>query len=179
VQDLEKIVCAVNHTDVNYEGIQQFEKKDRGYGKNPTGVGISSLNYCPAASFGTLQSETEDKVKFYGCLCWSEKTIPNQDFLDNKLCCGLPLTDKMSKNSDELMKSIYPLRIHQLTPLRVLHRRSAAVREKLILSVTSQRIDDHWFRLHLSTSAGTCEFSAVVFFLFFLIIANFLMIIIY
>ena len=51
--------------------------------------------------------------------------------------------------------AIYPLEMHQSTPLRVLHRRAAAVRVRHVLSLKSDRIDDHWFRLSLSTTAGT------------------------
>jgi tRNA U54 and U55 pseudouridine synthase Pus10 len=112
------------------------------YGKNTNGVGISGLTYCHASSFSNLQSETEDKVKFYGCLCWSSLAIPSQAYLDEKLI------------KSETEGSIYPLRIEQSTPLRVLHRRSAGSRIRHVLSLNAKRIDEHWFRLHLSTSAG-------------------------
>jgi tRNA U54 and U55 pseudouridine synthase Pus10 len=108
------------------------------YGLNPNGVGISGLDFCPSSSYRNLQSETEDKVKFYGCLCWCEKEIKSQQQLD-----------------DLLHTAVYPLEIHQATPLRVLHRRSTAVRIRHVLSLKSRRIDNHWFRLSLSTSAGT------------------------
>lgn len=114
------------------------------YGLNPRGVGVSGLVYCRSSLFGSLQAETEDKVKFYSCLCWSQKAIPSQKYLEDKLING---------SSDG--KSIYPLRIEQLTPLRVLHRRSADSRARHVLSLNAKRIDNHWFRLHLSTSAGT------------------------
>ena len=114
------------------------------YGLNPLGVGISGLVYCRSSLFGSLQAETEDKVKFYSCLCWSQKAISSQKYLEDKLI-----------NGTSYGKSIYPLRIEQLTPLRVLHRRSADSRVRHVLSLNAKRIDDHWFRLHLSTSAGT------------------------
>ena len=49
----------------------------------------------------------------------------------------------------------FPLTIRQRTPLRVLHRRANAIRERQILDVRASRIDTHHFRLELSTQAGT------------------------
>ena len=113
------------------------------YGLNPHGVGVSGLAFCRSSCYSTLQSETEDKVKFYGCLCWSHNIIPHQESLEQKLKTGAGC------------EGTYPLQIEQSTPLRVLHRRSAGVRIRHVLSLTAHRIDDHFFRLHLSTSAGT------------------------
>ena len=48
-----------------------------------------------------------------------------------------------------------PITIHQKTPLRVLHRRANIIRERKVLQVKAIRIDDHHFRLELSTEAGT------------------------
>ena len=123
--------------------VNESPRKHVQYGINPRGVGISGLSYCHSSSFSNLQSETEDKVKFYGCLCWSYEVIPNQTFLEEKLInCGTEGAN------------IYPLRIEQSTPLRVLHRRSAGSRTRYVLTLQAKRIDDHFFRLHLSTSAG-------------------------
>jgi len=51
--------------------------------------------------------------------------------------------------------TVFPLTIQQKTPLRVLHRRTNSVRERNILQAKATRIDDHHFRLELSTQAGT------------------------
>jgi len=117
------------------------------------GVGIdgSNLLYGNAKNFSGLQAETENKVKHYGCMCWSEKIIPTQDFLDAKF--SLPSSDT-SSNRIAISKE-NPLKIIQATPVRVLHRRSAANRERYIVSMKSKRINDHWFQLWVSTSAGT------------------------
>lgn len=120
--------------------VKETERKFVQYGKNKRGVGVSGLEITGSKSYSGLQSETEDKVKFYGCLCWSKNKIPSQEYLEEKLV----------QNG-----SIYPLEIAQSTPLRVLHRRSAAIRCRHVLSMKAKRIDDHWFRLSLSTSAGT------------------------
>jgi tRNA U54 and U55 pseudouridine synthase Pus10 len=50
--------------------------------------------------------------------------------------------------------SIYPWRIEQSTPLRVLHCCSAGLRIYHVLSLKAKRIDEDQFCLHLSTSAN-------------------------
>ena len=110
--------------------------------KNMSGVEISKLSFTNAKQFSNLQLETEDKVKHYACICWSQSKIPTQMHLDHKL------------NSQNINRK-HPLMIVQATPIRVLHRRSAANRIRYIVSLTSKRINDHWFQLWVSTSAGT------------------------
>jgi tRNA pseudouridine synthase 10 len=103
------------------------------------GVGISSdISFVPAVAFKQLQAETEDKIKYYGCLCWSEQVLPSSmDEIRNKL-------------------GSYPIQIQQVTPIRVLHRRSKLTRIRHILSMkVTDRIDDHYFRISISTDAGT------------------------
>eukprot|EP00804_Cyclotella_cryptica_P015861 CCRYP_006366-RA/>CCRYP_006366-RA protein AED:0.27 eAED:0.27 QI:0/-1/0/1/-1/1/1/0/813 len=124
---------------------------NRFYGCNVNGVGVSSLKLVSSNVFSTLQSETENKIKHYGCICWSELPIESEDELLQKLGCSP--WDK--EDDDESTNSNYPLKIHQSTPLRVLHRRSSEIRIRYVLSLSATRIDRHWFRLRLSTSAGT------------------------
>jgi len=45
--------------------------------------------------------------------------------------------------------------LKQKTPIRVLHRRTLAVRDKVIHSIVAEFIDNHWLRLKLVTQAGT------------------------
>jgi tRNA U54 and U55 pseudouridine synthase Pus10 len=109
------------------------------YGSNPTGVGVSALSIVSSASFKSLQAETESKVKHYGCLCWSE-TVLSTTVESIELDLGWS----------------FPVTIAQRTPLRVLHRRAPAVRQRHILTGSVvERVDDHYFRLRLSTDAGT------------------------
>jgi tRNA U54 and U55 pseudouridine synthase Pus10 len=109
------------------------------YGSNPTGVGVSALSLVSSVSFKSLQSETENKVKHYGCLCWSESVLS-------------PTVESIEKD----LGWSFPVAIAQRTPLRVLHRRAPAVRRRHILTGSVvERVDDHYFRLRLSTDAGT------------------------
>jgi tRNA pseudouridine(54/55) synthase len=134
VSTLKQIVDDVNHVTLEDDPIVPF----RTYGRNPMGVGISAdLRFVQSGAFSGLQNETESKTKFYGCLCWSHKVLPETDEAITHLLGAFPLT------------------IQQRTPIRVLHRRSNMVRERQVLSCKGHRVDDHYFRLHLSTSAGT------------------------
>ena len=102
------------------------------------GVGVSeSLCFVPASSFKNLQTEAENKVKHYECLCWSQEPILNANVLTKQL-------------------GSFPCEIQQQTPVRVLHRRANMVRIRHILSCRVMELldDRHYFRLHLSTDAG-------------------------
>ena len=120
---------------------------NRSYGND--GVGVSSLKFVPSNVFSTLQSETENKVKHYGCICHSELSLQSDTILCQKLGCS-PWETK-----DENDCTTYPLKIKQSTPLRVLHRRSSDVRIRYVLSLSARCIDQHWFQIRMSTSAGT------------------------
>jgi tRNA U54 and U55 pseudouridine synthase Pus10 len=133
-KQLQDMVQAVNHSQV----AKATPEATNYYGENPNGVGISpELKLCNASAFGGLQADTESKIKYYGCYCWSEKELPAEQ--------------------DDLtaLFGTYPVTIHQKTPLRVLHRRTNAVRIRQVLSLNAERIDDHHFRLVMGTQAGT------------------------
>jgi tRNA pseudouridine(54/55) synthase len=132
-QAMSEMVHEINHTTT-----EDTTAEPRSYGRNPMGVAISSdFNFTPSSSFGSLQAETEHKVKYYGCLCWSEDPLPDSDD---------ELNARMGK---------FPLEIQQPTPIRVLHRRPNMIRIRHVLTSKARRIDDHYFRLHISTDAGT------------------------
>ncbi|KAL3817339.1 hypothetical protein ACHAXA_006605, partial [Cyclostephanos tholiformis] len=133
-------------------------KPNRYHGCNPRGVGVSTpLVLVPSSAFYSLQLQTEEKVKCYGCVCWTSVAIVSDMDLVQKLGCKSwdMGEDDADKAADFSNKFNYPLEIHQVTPLRVLHRRSSNVRVRCILNLSACRISDHWFRLRMSTSAGT------------------------
>jgi len=133
IDALRVIAEEVNHFDKDHN-----TPEPRSYGRNRFGVGIApELQFVPASSFKQLQAETEEKVKHYGCYCWSEKPLPPSD-------------DALSAQLGS-----FPLEIRQRTPIRVLHRRANSVRVRHVLSCRAHRVDDHYFRLNLSTTAGT------------------------
>ena len=114
--------------------------RDRRYGRNPNGVDIANISYCTSTDYKGLQGETENKVKHYGCAVWCESPIKSQQDLDERL---------------GVHHGRYPMEIQQSTPLRVLHRRAAAVRSRHVLTLSARWVNEHWFGLHLSTTAGT------------------------
>jgi len=132
--DLDHAACGINSLKADDE---IWSRETGFYGRNVEGgVGVNELVYRPKASFGNLQADTEHKVKHYGCRCYSSQ----------------PLTPA---TLDQRLLRTSPLLIHQSTPVRVLHRRSNIVRKRYVLHVTPTFIDEHWFTLRLSTSAGT------------------------
>ena len=66
---------------------------------------------------------------------WSEKEITGEE-----LAC---------------LEGIKDLKLAQKTPIRVLHRRSLATRERLVHSMHSEAVDRHRFKLYLCCQAGT------------------------
>ena len=55
----------------------------------------------------------------------------------------------------EKLNSMKEFKIFQQTPIRVLHRRNNDTREKEIYSIESNKINDHFLILDLTTQAGT------------------------
>lgn len=82
-----------------------------------------------------MKEGEEEKTKTYSALIWTDKAIQKKDI--------------------EFLNDIKDLKIDQKTPLRVLHRRPLAVRARVIHSMETQYVDEHHFRLHLKTQAGT------------------------
>ena len=155
VRDLESMLHAINHTGQSMaSGDQQstiLPESTQYYGRSPRGVGVDpkTLGFAKAEVFKNLQSETEEKHKFYGCLCWSEEVLPPSEELRRRLTT-------LASSSEEDGKTLFPLELHQRTPIRVLHRRANIVRIRHILSCHHvERLEDHYFRLHISTDAGT------------------------
>ncbi|KAL3940730.1 MAG: hypothetical protein SGBAC_004781 [Bacillariaceae sp.] len=152
-EQLNEIVTTINYTTAATTTItpamidsDDSSKSALWHGQNPLGVGVcpEKLRLAPASAYSTLQSDTESKVKHYGCHCWSQRILPKGDEASN------------GKITASLFPEItLPFTIQQRTPLRVVHRRANLVRERQILQMAAWRVDDHHFRLELSTQAGT------------------------
>ena len=147
LKDLKQLVYTINHAtdDVNPTLLPESKQY---YGQSPLGVGVdpTTLSFAKADVFKNLQSETEHKHKFYGCLCWSQEVLPPLQ----------ELIQLLTTTNDGSGASLFPLELKQQTPIRVLHRRANAVRIRHVLSCHHvERLDDHYFRLHISTDAGT------------------------
>ena len=146
VNDLQDVVKSINHTDPGSNNAELMQISSQYFGCNPLGVGIDpdTFSFGPGEAFKNLQSETEQKHKYYGCLCWSQETLPPQTELERRL------------TMTAVGNTLFPLELQQQTPIRVLHRRANTVRIRHIVSCPLvERLDDHYFRLHISTDAGT------------------------
>ncbi|CDW74628.1 trna pseudouridine synthase pus10 [Stylonychia lemnae] len=86
--------------------------------------------------FDELKDIENSKAKAYCCVVWIQRKITKKE-LEKRLNCLLNIE------------------IKQTTPIRVLHRRSLMVRDKLIYKVHAEYINQHYFVLHVLASAGT------------------------
>ncbi|XP_005093417.2 tRNA pseudouridine synthase Pus10 [Aplysia californica] len=76
-----------------------------------------------------------DKTKKYSAFCWCERELTDADL--------------------EKLSAIKDLTLHQKTPLRVLHRRTAATRDRVVHSMRAEKLSPNRFKLQLTTQAGT------------------------
>ncbi|KAK7103628.1 tRNA pseudouridine synthase Pus10-like [Littorina saxatilis] len=98
-------------------------------------VAIRDLQIVTREDVGRLKEGEEDKSKSYVALCWCERPLTEEDM------------QKISEMKD--------LVLYQRTPIRVLHRRTLATRERTIYSMRMEPASGQHFTLHLSTQAGT------------------------
>lgn len=97
-------------------------------------IAVRQLTLVGKKAQAKLKEGEEEKQKHYKALIWAS--------------CELQEVDIASLSS----KNIH---IAQKTPVRVLHRRSIATRERTIYSMRGELVDSHHFFLHLVTQAGT------------------------
>ncbi|XP_023243978.1 putative tRNA pseudouridine synthase Pus10 [Centruroides sculpturatus] len=71
-------------------------------------------------------------------------------------CC---INKKLSDIDIEKLSLVKNLTLKQKTPIRVLHRRPLAMRERIIHSISATRLSDFIFQLHLVTQAGTYPYA--------------------
>ncbi|KAK3892758.1 hypothetical protein Pcinc_003346 [Petrolisthes cinctipes] len=82
-----------------------------------------------------LKEGEEEKTKTYCALCLSTQGY------------NTAALDKLNELSE--------VSVEQKTPLRVLHRRPLATRTRIVHTITAVPIDLHYFKLYLTTQAGT------------------------
>lgn len=98
-------------------------------------VQINNLRKVTKSIYGKIKEGEETKTKTYRCIVYSQKSLTANDLI------------KLTT-----MKSI---EIKQLTPLRVLHRRTLSCRKKKITNMKTQLINSHFFVLDITAQAGT------------------------
>ncbi|KAM9601452.1 tRNA pseudouridine synthase Pus10 isoform 1-T2 [Trichechus inunguis] len=98
-------------------------------------IQVRDLQLVTREAIGHMKEGEEEKTKTYSALIWTNKAIGKEDI--------------------EFLDDIKDLKIDQKTPLRVLHRRPLAVRTRIVHTMETRYVDEHHFRLHLKTQAGT------------------------
>ncbi|XP_062612720.1 tRNA pseudouridine synthase Pus10-like, partial [Saccostrea cucullata] len=98
-------------------------------------IKVRDLKIVDKKDVDKLKEGEIEKTKTYSALCWSKESLSEEQL--NKL------------------KEIKDLIIYQKTPIRVLHRRPLATRERIVYSMSAEKIDDLHFTLSHSTQAGT------------------------
>lgn len=104
-------------------------------------VAVRDLQVVSKEDTGVLKECEEDKMKRYVALCWSRDTVSDD--------CLASLSSKVN------------VTLKQKTPIRVLHRRTLATRERTVYNMSAERVGtvndvkSNYFALTLSTQAGT------------------------
>ncbi|XP_057188503.1 putative tRNA pseudouridine synthase Pus10 isoform X2 [Triplophysa rosa] len=98
-------------------------------------IRVRDLQIVTREATSRMKEGEEEKTKSYSALIWTEKAISDTDL--------------------EFLENMKNLKIAQKTPLRVLHRRPLAVRQRVIHSISATYLDTHHFTLKLCTQAGT------------------------
>ncbi|KAI4895556.1 hypothetical protein NFI96_027025 [Prochilodus magdalenae] len=106
-------------------------------------IRVRDLQIVTRDAMGRMKEGEEEKTKCYSALIWTKKPITNTDL--------------------DFIANIKELKIDQKTPLRVLHRRPLAVRQRVIHSMSASYLDTHHFRLQLHTQAGTTSVTVASF----------------
>ncbi|XP_072239728.1 tRNA pseudouridine synthase Pus10 [Leuresthes tenuis] len=103
--------------------------------KSSDKIRVRDLQIVTREAMCRMKEGEEEKTKSYTALVWTQKPIERDDitFIDN----------------------VKDLTLDQKTPLRVLHRRALAIRQRVIHSMTTRFLDSHHFYLGLKTQAGT------------------------
>uniref|UniRef100_A0A8C9R1H6 tRNA pseudouridine synthase Pus10 n=1 Tax=Scleropages formosus TaxID=113540 RepID=A0A8C9R1H6_SCLFO len=103
--------------------------------KSSSKIRVRDLQIVTREAVGHMKEGEEEKTKSYCALIWTQRPIEENDI--------------------EFLNDIKDLNIAQKTPLRVLHRRPLAVRQRVIHTMSAQYRDSHHFCLQLRTQAGT------------------------
>ena len=98
-------------------------------------VQVAHLQPITAAQTARLKEAEASKVKHYRALVWTSRRFTAAD--------------------RAALEAVRDLAVAQLTPLRVLHRRTLATRHKVVHSIAVEQLSPHFVVLSLRTSAGT------------------------
>ena len=128
-------VCELINARQNSLTQEQYQTIQEQINSHTNSIQIHDLRYCSAQGFEAMKAAAEEKKKTYICVVYTSK--------------------EMTPERLEALTSYKDLTIYQNTPIRVLHRRTLMVREKMIYSMTPHYINPHHFLCTIEASAGT------------------------
>ncbi|XP_012725276.2 putative tRNA pseudouridine synthase Pus10 [Fundulus heteroclitus] len=103
--------------------------------KSSDKVRVRDLQIVSREAMSRMKEGEEEKTKTYTALVWTQRAIEKEDI--------------------SFINDIKELTLDQKTPLRVLHRRALAIRQRVVHSMNVRFVDSHHFYLGLKTQAGT------------------------
>mmetsp|Transcript_5065 Transcript_5065/g.5187 ORF Transcript_5065/g.5187 Transcript_5065/m.5187 type:complete len:524 (+) Transcript_5065:187-1758(+) len=133
----ENLQAAIDHVST-----QSVDSLNR-YGD----VEMLMLRKADRSVWENMQTVAEEKKKAYRCVCWSSGLVDREK---------LKILESKSAQMDALDTDGIPcLKLIQKTPLRVLHRRSLLDRSRDVYNIQTVLLNDHFFLMDITTSAGT------------------------
>ena len=107
----------------------------RSVNDNSDTISVASLRLCTKAQHKAMNASADTKCKRYRAI----------------VHCTAALSEAALAT---LRALVFPLAVAQRTPVRVLHRRSAAVRGKVVHGMEVVVLNVHWLQIDVVTSAG-------------------------
>ena len=116
---------------------EQMKTLENEFNKKELDISVHSLKIVSKNDIKNLKEGEEEKRKSYTALCVTSQPVHRDKFLE--------------------LEKLVDLKLEQLTPIRVLHRRANAMRSKIIhkMSFSSDGLQGNMFRMNVETSAGT------------------------
>merc|ERR1712066_346993 len=117
--------------------VEQLNQMELEFNKKDLDISVHSLRLVSKEDIKTLKEGEEEKTKEYTALCVTADPVHPEKLRE--------------------LERLKDLEVEQQTPIRVLHRRANATRNKVVHSVRTVRegMADNMFKLDLVTSAGT------------------------
>jgi len=126
-----ELINPKRYLSIKPEDLQAMEAE---LAKNPH-VNVKNIRFHDETCFEILKASETEKIKAYSCVVNVKKKLTPDDI--------------------EILNNVVDLKVQQKTPLRVLHRRTLMVREKMIHRIKARQINDYSMVVNVLASAGT------------------------
>ncbi|XP_064490260.1 tRNA pseudouridine synthase Pus10-like [Ornithodoros turicata] len=123
------------HPKKDKYSVQELEAFEREINESTSDIKVSDLQVVTKESTTAIKAGEKNEAKKYSALC----------------CASRPLTSKDVAVIEEQKLVV----LKQKTPIRVLHRRNLAERERAVYKMSAEILEDGTFKLEVQTQAGT------------------------